>query len=50
MPMVPQLRNPDQGIVHSLLKKANPSLRLKKKKNAYREIYWLIYIFIPYGI
>ena len=32
MPMVPQLRNPDQGIVHSPLKKANPLTQIKKKK------------------
>ena len=48
MPMGPQLRNPDQGVIHSPLKKANLSLRLKKKP--YREICWLINIFIPYGI
>lgn len=46
MPMVPQLRNPDQGIVHSPLKKANPSLRLKKKTTLIgKSIDSLIFVF-----
>ena len=45
MPMVPQLRNPDQGVIHSPLKKANLSLRLKKKSLIGKSIDSLIFLF-----